>query len=425
MSTTGRGGSPPRDAAAPTAAAGAPILPSTAAPQAGPADVRARAERVAARDAARQAAAVAVAAAAHLDADSRAAGDEDEPAHGDRDADDDAEASDASDAEEAALLAQLAAVRIARTERAARAAQMLPPGGALPAAFEPATTAGAARAHGPQPKAPYQERYKGEGGAVLDKWISSASVARRFYTGMDDATAVSWLAPALEDAALDWLVAYEAQHGAAPASPQALFAGLRTRFQPVNAEETARRDMDALRQGKDSVNEYTTKFRRLITLLPGETENAQIYQFRRGLVRAIEDRIMQAEPQPASLEATIALATRVEGRWRASHGSGTEGMASMEDAERTFTVAQLNALLDAARGSQTTPLKPATPRYESRRDRGANKSAKTMTMAQHFGLSEEVTRKRFDNGLCMHCGVTGHIRRECADYKDGKPARLN
>jgi hypothetical protein len=380
-----------------------------------------------AREAARQAAAAATAEAARLDADARAAGDEDEPILGDLGADDDLKASDASDAKEAALLAQLAAVRVARTQRAAPAAQLLSPGGAPSATSESAVSSVAARAHGPQPKAPYQERYRGEGGAVLDKWINSASVARRFFTGMDDATAVSWLAPALEDAALDWLVAYEAQHGTSPASPQALFAGMRARFQPVNAEETARRDMDALRQGKDSVNEYTTKFRRLSALLPGETANAQIYQFRRGLVRAIEDRIMQAEPQPTSLEATIALATRVEGRWRASHGSSTEGMASMEDTERTFSIAQLNALLDAARGSQAAPPTSATQRHrnETRQDHGANKPAKSTPMAQRFGLSEEVTRKRFDNGLCMHCGVTGHIRRDCAEYKAGKPAHLN
>ncbi len=65
------------------------------------------------------------------------------------------------------------------------------------------------------------------------------------------------------------------------------------------------------------------------------------------------------------------------------------------------------------------------PRHETRQDRGANKRAGGKTMAQHFGLSEEVTRKRFDGGLCMHCGATGHIRRECSDYKAGKPPRLN
>ena len=137
---------------------------------------------------------------------------------------------------------------------------------------------------------------------------------------------------------------------------------------------------------------------------------------------------MQAEPQPASLEATIALAARVEGRWRASHGSGAEGAATMEeDYGGTFSTAQLNALLDSAfqRGMQSAPSSSAMQRHETRQDRGANKHAKSMSAAQRFGLSEEVTRKRFDNGLCMHCGVAGHIRRECADYKAGKPPRLN
>jgi hypothetical protein len=137
---------------------------------------------MAARDAARQAAVAANTEAARLDADARAAGDEDESAHGDA-------VSDASDAEEASLLAQLAAVRAERIRRMQVVAQVLPPGGAQAAAVEAATPPAAPRLSGPQPKAPYQERYKGEAGIALDKWISSASVARKFFTGMDDATA--------------------------------------------------------------------------------------------------------------------------------------------------------------------------------------------------------------------------------------------
>jgi hypothetical protein len=407
---TGVGGSPLRDPAA-----ASPVAASAASAEAG-----ARALRVAAREAARLAAAAANAEAARLDAIAQAAGD---AVAGDAEGagmgNDGANGPLAADAAEVALLEQLALVRAARALRVS-AAQGLPPGG-LGAAASPAAHSGS-RAGGPQPKSPYQERYKGEGGIALDKWINSATIAREFFTGMDDATAVTWLAPALEDAALDWLMAHRAQHGTLPASPQGLFAGLRARFQPVNAKETARRDLDALRQNKDSVNDYTTKFRRLIALLPGETADSQIYQYRRGLMRAIEDRIMQAEPQPSSLEATIALATRVEGRWRANH-SGTEGAASIHlDADVS---AQLSALVDAAvqRGLQSTSQ--STQRHESRQDRGANKRASGKTMAQHFGLSEEVTRKRFDGGLCMHCGVTGHIRRECPDLKAGKPPRLN
>ena len=407
------GGSPPQDLAA-----ASPLAAASASAEAG-----ARAQRVAAREGARRAADAAAAEAARLDAVARAAGDEAEADGAASGVDDGpAGAANAPDAAEIALLAQLAAMRAARLSRVAPPVQGLPPGGVGAEARASPAAQPAPRASGPQPKAPYQERYKGEGGIALDKWISSATIAREFFTGMDDASAVTWMAPALEDAALDWFLAYRTQHGVSPASPQALFAGLRARFQPVNAKETARRDLDALRQNKESVNDYTTKFRRLIALLPGETEDSQIYQYRRGLMRAIEDRIMQAEPQPSSLEATIALAARVEGRWRANQ-SGTEGAAPIS--LDTDVSAQLSALVDAAvqRGIQASSQ--STPRHESRQDRGANKRAPGKTMAQHFGLSEEVTRKRFDGGLCMHCGVTGHIRRDCPDFKAGKPPRLN
>ena len=49
-----------------------------------------------------------------------------------------------------------------------------------------------------------------------------------------------------------------------------------------------------------------------------------MYQFRRGLMRAIEDKIMQSEPQPQSLEATIAMAARTKGPMEGGprHGRG-------------------------------------------------------------------------------------------------------
>lgn len=404
QSVGARGGSPLRDSAA-------------AALPAAPAEAASRAQRAAAREAARRAVAAASMEAARLDEAARAAGDiaEDGNLEGAED-----DAVDAPDAEESALLERLAMLRAQRALRQAAAAAEGPPPGGIHAASVAGGAAAAPLGRGPQPKNYYQTTYKGEGGTALDKWISSASMARRFFTGMDDASAVSWLAPALEDAALDWLTEYHTQRGTFPASPQELFDGLRERFQPVNAEETARRELDALRQNKDSVNDYTTKFRRLIALIPGESERSQIYQYRRGLMRAIEDRIMQAEPQPASLAATIALATRVEGRWRASHGS-TESAAPIDLARDAS--AQLSALVDAAVQRSLQASQP--PRHESRQDRGANKRAAGKTMAQHFGLSEELTRQRFDNGLCMHCGVTGHIRRECPDFKANKPPRLN
>jgi len=402
------GSSPPRDSA----------VASTAAASA---EASARAQRVAAREAARRAVDAANAEAARLESIARAAGDEmenpglEEQGLNASDAMA-ADTLDAADAAEAALLAQLARMRAKRAARVAAVSQT------NRISEDLAASSSSQRASGPQPKAPYHERYKGEGGIALDKWINSATIAREFFSGMDDSTAVAWLAPALEDAALDWFVAHRAQHGTPPASPQALFAGLRTRFQPVNAKETARRDLDVLRQNKDSINDYTTKFRRLIALLPDESEDSRIYQYRRGLIRAIEDRIMQAEPQPSSLEATIALATRVEGRWRANHG-GTESAAPINLGADVS--AQLSAMVDAAvqRGFQS--VSQSTQRHETRQDRGANKRAGDKTMAQHFGLSEEVTRKRFDGGLCMHCGVTGHIRRECPDFKAGKPPHLN
>ena len=55
---------------------------------------------------------------------------------------------------------------------------------------------------------------------------------------------------------------------AAPAGWTALVDALRARFQPVTSAETARAKLASLAQGKASVNEYISAFRRLLVAVP-------------------------------------------------------------------------------------------------------------------------------------------------------------
>jgi hypothetical protein len=330
--------------------------------------------------------------------------------------------------EHAALLKQLADTQALVRQLTAAAAGAAAASSGQANQSAPSSLAGSTLNRAPAPRDAMKERYAGEGGLKLDAWIRSVTRMLAFYEGMTDKTAVAWLATGLDGAAGDWFDEYVSSFLQPPASPSALFDGLRRRFQPVNSAETARRDLDVLRQAKGtSVNDYTTRFRQLITHLPADSMETRKFQYRRGLLAYIEERISQAEPQPATLDAVIALAARIEGRSASNGRAANDQVAGAEtDREPGGLISssdQLNALLE--RTAAMAAEAAVNRQYDSRRNRGANKGSKDQPLWKLVGLTKEEGARRRAGNLCMYCSGTGHIYRDCPDRAAKKPARLN
>ena len=266
-----------------------------------------------------------------------------------------------------------------------------------------------------QPSRPLDKRYEGAGGIELDDWIGATRRTIAFYTGLDGASAVRFLATGLDGAAASFFD----ELNAPPTDAEALYAALRKRFQPVNSEETARRELDSLRQGQLSVNDYTTRFRQLVARLPADSASTRIFQYCRGLQAAIEDKITQAEPQPTTLDAVISLAARLEGRAGSSRKNGNQ-LSATELEELPVSVAQLNALLEKAVSRGAASAKAA---YDTRANRGANPRGDPLWKV--VGLTYEEGQKRRSANACMYCAVVGHIYRDCVDRLAKKSAKLN
>ena len=278
----------------------------------------------------------------------------------------------------------------------------------------PVRTAAAAAA---TPRDALRDKYAGEPGLALSSWAARTRRMLAFYVGLPDDRAVAWLATGLEGAAGDWYDQLTAMQGRPLPSPDALFTGLRARFQPVNAAETARHELDTLHQEKGAtVNEYTSRFLQLVAHLPNLDADTRMWQYRRGLTASVADRLTQAEPQPLTLEATIALAARIEGRSHCgrSHGEHLAAMSAPQlpsaptpettTASLVHRLAELEALVRAA-----LPLLQARGN-EPRR--------------QVHGLAHEEAHRRMDSGLCLHCGQAGHILRGCPERAQGKAPTL-
>lgn len=277
---------------------------------------------------------------------------------------------------------------------------------------------------GPMPKGAFDRRYKGEGGAALDEWIAFATQMLAYYSGLTGTQAAVWLATGLESAALAW---YQNQFKhQPPSSGSALFDALRTRFQPINSEETTRYELAALKQGpKQSVDEYATRFLHLISLLPDESVASRIFQFRLGLHRAVDDKIRQAATQPTTLQDAIATAARIEGRGGAAASSSGDHCSNMEVDPSSAILARLAAMEQMIRVN-AAGNRDQRQQYDSRREKGANKGSRFTPAWQRVeGMTKELADKRYAAHECLYCGSKEHTMRDCIDRVSKRPPKLN
>jgi len=273
----------------------------------------------------------------------------------------------------------------------------------------------------PEPKGMFETRYSGAGGVALDAWLAEARRQVRYFTGFTPSEAVNWLVTGFAGSALDWWEEQIAK-GKQATTPEQLYETLRMRYQPVLTDETARAELDVATQGAQSVDEYAARLHQLFSKVNTLHMKDKIHVFKRGLSAKLREKLAELAVQPTELEVVIQTAARIEGSSMAARKANTLAAASVEDGPALpTTVAELNAFVAAAVQRIAAP----PPRYDSRRDRGANKRSPQLPMWKEVGLTEEEGRRRRDANVCMYCAVAGHIMRDCRDRQAGKPAKLN
>jgi hypothetical protein len=276
-----------------------------------------------------------------------------------------------------------------------------------------------------------KNKYKGEGGATLDAWISYTRRLLALNEGqLSDSRSVTWLSTGLEGAALQW---FEQRHDTVPfASAKDLYTELRLRFQPINAAETARHELKTLRQGKGSVDDYLLRFRQLVASLPKLDEETRIFFFTEGLKEELQERLSTAMPPPSTLEETAAFAARLESRSRRMRGAESAANAEIQGNNGPlYTQEQLNAILAAhsansAKNSQQGQLpSQQAPAYDSRVNRGANKRGSKEPWLQIPGMTKELWERRSQANQCRWCGSGEHRMYDCHERTSKRPPRLN
>lgn len=290
---------------------------------------------------------------------------------------------------------------------------------------------------------------------TLDSWLSKMRQQFNWYGYGAGAHAqrIRFATAYFGGAALDW---WEFMDDAArPTTWDGLEKAMRERFQFVATAVTVRAKLLALSQGKSSVNEYVSAFRRLLVAVPTMGEDDRLFQFTRGLQPAIATQLRVQGV--ATLDAAIAMATRI-GSLKEMQTMGAAAAAAPSAAVSSSAAAPMD--LDALLGSSIEGLEEETgaaaaatdapvtraefqqllnamrEQRSGRPHRGAggsgqegqrNKQAQSqgprpLPVISH--LSPAQVKEYMDAGKCFGCGSTDHMSRFCPK-RAAKPRQGN
>jgi hypothetical protein len=306
---------------------------------------------------------------------------------------------------------------------------------------QPQQAPGGAPPQGPRlhlPRIAPPSSYAGESGAALDNWLRELEQQFSWYQLTTDADRTRLAAAHLRSTALDWWSSLEPAAALALAASWAQFeAALRARFQPVNSAQTARRQLDELRQGpRQSVHDYISAFRRILTAAKSMGEDDRVHCFVRGLRPAIATQLRIHGV--GKLDDAIAMAARVGtlgemagpaaaphyGSAAASAGSAPmelDALAAIEGLERETGEAGEQAATSSAAPITQAQFQQLLNAMREQRGRGAGKPAgfdpRDRRLPKVAGLTPAQVKEHMDNGKCFGCGSKEHMSRSCPKKK--------
>ena len=154
---------------------------------------------------------------------------------------------------------------------------------------------------------------------------------------------------------------------------------------------------------------YLVEFNRLGSQLRGYGEAALHHKFYTGLPNRIKDEICRTG-KPRNLEDLRALAQDIDTRY-------WERKDKIARQTKSNPVTSSNTTGNTSNRKATSSGNLSQPSASSSSSSGLEPAGKTPDISDKLGrdgkLTSEERQHRFDKGLCMFCGASGHLAKEC------------
>jgi hypothetical protein len=176
---------------------------------------------------------------------------------------------------------------------------------------------------------------------------------------------------------------------------------LTTHFGDLDKAVTASNAIRRLVQGSRSASVYAAEFQELAADLDWN-DSALRSQFHEGLAQKIKEMLL-GYPETINLSSCIDIAIRSDNRYRETL-SAYRNPSPHQTPNRTPTV----------HGNVPQPARPS--------DAMEIDAIQSSTSQRRPPLTQEERHRRFQNGLCLVCGASGHVKLNCpSSYRNRAP----
>jgi len=203
---------------------------------------------------------------------------------------------------------------------------------------------------------------------------------------------------------------------------------LRKEFGPIDPAADAEELLDNLKMRENQrILKYNVEFTRL-SILTGWTGNILKHRYYTGLAERIKDVIGQ-QGKPAELTELKTLAHAIDARhWeRLREKSRNDSKIPSKSDNKTNSNSSSNKSDNKSNNGSSSSKNKSNGTTNNNNNGNNNKSAKPSTsatsaasanpIADKLGkdgkLSAEERQRRFDNDLCLYCGIAGHKTKDC------------
>lgn len=246
-----------------------------------------------------------------------------------------------------------------------------------------------------EPYIPSPSQFSGDLGSC-EQFLHHCSLvfSQQPNTYATDSSKVAYIMSLCEGRAAQWATALTKT-----ASPLCnTYVGFATEFRrifdhPVRGREAAKRLL-SLRQSSSSAAEFAVEFR-ILSVESGWNETALIDLFLHSLSEKLKDELATREV-PSSLEEVVSLAIRLDNRLRErqrERGNHALGFSSPPSAR---TLRAPNPQLTSNLAGSTPSAPPPEP-----------------MQLEQTRLSPAERQRRIREGLCIYCGIAGHLIADC------------